>query len=174
MCYYPFQIKCSSVSLLKSEQEGVLPHSGVEVRAIVQTLPSSPTALCEMWHSHGCSFKACLFCLCALHCVCVHFPCVCVCVCVRVCVWVPLCLQGGGQASIFTRASAAAVHWHATGSVTVVIQGCRSEVRRLIQEGLLSPSPARPGPAAPPWRTSTSTTPMRRKLWRTAIPRRLI
>lgn len=43
-----------------------------------------------------------------------------VCVCV-------VCLLGvgGGRASIFTRASAAAVHWHAAGSVTVVIRGVR-------------------------------------------------
>lgn len=87
--------------------------------------PVSPTTQCEMWHNPGFSFKACLFCLCALHCVCAH----CLCVCVG---WgLPMCVQGGGKASIFTRSPVAAVHWHARGSVTVVIQGFRREPRRI-------------------------------------------
>lgn len=38
-------------------------------------------------------------------------------------------MQGGGQASIFARASAAAVRWHVSRSVAVVIQGFTSELQ---------------------------------------------
>lgn len=67
------------MSQLKPEQEGVfvLTYSLTlwwKFVPLCKPCPVSPTTLCEMWHSPGFSFKACLFCLCALHCVCV---CVC-------------------------------------------------------------------------------------------------
>lgn len=87
-----------------------------------------------MWHNPGFSFKTFLLCLCALHCV-------------QVCECKPsLCVRGGGgQASIFTRASAAAVPWHVSGSGTVVIPGQKrteAAARRLIK-GLSSLSSSR-------------------------------
>ena len=52
--------------------------------------------------------------------VCVHYIVACECIC-SFCV----CALGGGQASVFTRTSAAAVHWYVSGSVPVVIQEFR-------------------------------------------------
>lgn len=121
---------------------------------------SNPTAPCEMWHNCGLSLKACLF-LSAVR----------VSVCVRA--------KGGGAASLLFLSGR--LQQLSTGmspvSVTVVIQGggCPTASSAFTSASLSSQRLwPRPGPAAPPWRTSTSTTPTRRRSWRTATPKRSI
>lgn len=129
---------------------------------------SNPTAPCEMWHNCGLSLKACLFLSVQITlCMCVWVW-VCACAC-------ELRVEGPQAYFFFIRASAAAVHWHAPVSVKVVIQGggCPTASSAFTSASLSSQRLwPRPGPAAPPWRTSTSTTPTRRRSWRTATPKR--
>lgn len=127
----------------------------VEVRATVQTLPSSPhNPVWNVTHAwalpQGMPFLSTwiTLCVCVEGCgVSLHFY-------QDVCSSCPLACQRERRSG---DTGVSAVYW-----------GVWS--RRVY-----SHSPfARPGPAAPPWRTSTSTTPTRRRSWRTATPRRSI